>query len=193
MKTLFAITYDDGAKARAALADVQTLQKGATISLMDAVIVTRSPDGAVKLDQSVNTTAIGALSGAMWGSLIGLLFLSPLLGAAVGAGAGALSGYATDYGISDEFMKQIGQRQPGHATTLFILASEITPDKVADVLGRHGGEITYTSMPDDVEERFKARFPMAQATSAMQEGGAPSDDARMTGSALDPSRRATEL
>jgi uncharacterized membrane protein len=158
MKTLFAITYDDAPTARAALQDVQGLQQGATISLIDAVLVSRTPDGAVKLDQSVNTTMMGAASGAMWGSLIGLLFLSPLLGAAVGATAGALGGYATDYGISDEFMKSVGQRLAGRSTTLFIMASAMTPDKVANTLGRHGGQIAYTSMPEDVEERFKSRF-----------------------------------
>jgi uncharacterized membrane protein len=165
MKTLFAITYPAAASARAALEDVQAMQKGATISLVDAVLVTRTPDGAVKLEQSVNTTAIGAVSGAMWGSLIGLLFLNPLLGAAVGATAGALSGYATDYGISDEFMTTMGQRLAGHTTTLFILAADLTPDKVADALARHGGEIAYTSMPDDIEERFRSRFePNRRAT-----------------------------
>ncbi|MCO4054062.1 MAG: DUF1269 domain-containing protein [Bosea sp.] len=165
MKTLFAITYPATTSARAALQDVQAMQKGATISLIDAVLVTRTSDGAVKLEQSVNTTAIGALSGAMWGSLIGLLFLNPLLGAAVGATAGALSGYATDYGISDEFMNTIGQRLAGHTTTLFILAAELTPDKVAAALARHGGDIAYTSMPDDIEERFRSRFePGGRAT-----------------------------
>ena len=59
--------------------------------LGDAVVAVRQPDGHVKLNQLVNTTAVGAASGGMWGALVGLLFLNPLLGAAIGAGAGALS------------------------------------------------------------------------------------------------------
>jgi uncharacterized membrane protein len=70
MKTLFAVTYPSAADARAAMAKLADLQKGQTITVMDAVIVSRSSDGAVKLEQSLNTTAMGAVSGALWGSLI---------------------------------------------------------------------------------------------------------------------------
>lgn len=158
MKTLFAVTYRSVEDSRAALAKLGDQQKAQTISLMDAVIVTRTPDGGVKLDQSVNTTAMGALSGAMWGSLIGLLFLSPLLGAALGAAAGAASGYATDYGISDEFMTSMGQKLSGTGATLFVLASDMTADKIAETIGSDTAEVVYTSMPDDLEQRFKSKF-----------------------------------
>jgi uncharacterized membrane protein len=170
MKTLFAISYPDVDTARAALSSLQGLQKGATISIADAVIVTRDADGAVKLDQSINMTAVGAASGALWGSLIGLLFLSPLIGAAVGATAGAVSGYMTDYGISDEFMRDMGQKQSGARATLFILAGNLTADKVAAVLNVNGAEVIYTSMPDDIEERFKLRFAHGNSGSLMQSG-----------------------
>ena len=69
----------------------------------------RQPDGQVKLNQLVNMTAAGAVSGGIWGALIGLLFLNPLLGAAVGAGAGALGGRYKDIGIDDNFMKQAAE------------------------------------------------------------------------------------
>jgi uncharacterized membrane protein len=169
MKTLFAISYTTIDHARAALDRLKALQGGATISLADAVIVTRSADGAVKLDQSVNMTALGATSGALWGSLVGLLFLSPLLGAAVGATAGAVGGYFSDYGIADDFMRGLAQKQSGERVTLFILAADMTPDKVADALSIDGGDVIYTSMPDDVESRFKARFgaPATPAAKAL--------------------------
>jgi uncharacterized membrane protein len=158
MKTLFAIRYSDPAEAGASLEKLKTMQSGATISILDAVIVTRSADGAIKLQQSINTTAIGALSGAMWGSLIGLIFLAPVIGAAVGATAGAASGYFTDYGISDGFMRSMAEKQDSESTILFILAADMTADKVADTLGKDGGKVVYTSMPDDIEQRFKSRF-----------------------------------
>ena len=171
MSTLFAVTYPDPQRAKDALAKLQAEQRGATISIADAVIVTRSSDGGVKLDQMVNTTAIGAASGALWGSLIGLLFLAPLAGAAIGAAAGAASGYFSDYGISDTFMKDLGARTSGVSATLFILAGQMTADKIADVLGEPGASVLYTSMPDDLEARFKSHFggsstaPLDEATS----------------------------
>jgi uncharacterized membrane protein len=158
MKTLFAITYPTMDEAKAALARLAELQKGQTITLADAVIVTRSEDGAVKLDQTMNTTAVGALSGALWGSLIGLIFLSPLIGAAVGAAAGAASGYATDYGISDEFMTAMGQKMSGVGATLFIMATNITVERVAEAIGSPTAQVVYTNMPDDLETRFKSKF-----------------------------------
>jgi uncharacterized membrane protein len=158
MKTLFAISYPNAELAKAAMDKLPTLQKGSALSLVDAVIVTRDADGAIKLGQLVNTTALGAASGALWGSLIGLVFLSPILGAAVGATAGAISGYATDYGVSDEFMREMARERPAGSATLFVLAANMTADKVAEMLKPNGGEVIYTSMPDDIEERFKARF-----------------------------------
>lgn len=168
MKTLFAVTYPSAADARAAMAKLADLQKGQTITVMDAVIVSRSSDGAVKLEQSLNTTAMGAVSGALWGSLIGLIFLSPLLGAALGAAAGAASGYATDYGISDEFMTNMGQKMSGTSTALFVLAADISVEKVAGAIGSAQGDVLYTSMPEDIERRFKDKFAQ-QAPSAEPE------------------------
>jgi uncharacterized membrane protein len=163
MKTLFAITYPAVTDAQAALEKLKGESRAETISLVDAVIVTRGSDGSVKLDQSVNMTAMGAASGALWGSLIGLLFLSPLVGAAVGATAGAVSGYFNDYGISDKFMEELGAKTAGTGATLFVLASQMTADRIADVLGSPQASVLYTSMPDDLEARFKSHFGPAQA------------------------------
>ena len=46
----------------------------------DAVVAVKDAQGHIKLNQLLNTTAVGAVSGAFWGSLIGLIFLMPLAG-----------------------------------------------------------------------------------------------------------------
>jgi uncharacterized membrane protein len=158
MKTLFAITYPAVADAQAALEKLRAEQKAETIAMIDAVIVTRGEDGSVKLGQMINTTALGAASGALWGSLIGLIFLAPVVGAAFGATAGAVSGYFTDYGISDSFMKDLGAKTSGAGATLFVLAAQMTSDRIADALGSPTANVLYTSMPDDIEARFKSHF-----------------------------------
>lgn len=158
MKTLFAIVYDSQDSAERGQKTLFDLQKGATISLVDSVIVTRSPDGGIKLHQLVNTTAAGALSGAFWGSLVGLIFLAPALGALVGAATGALGGYATDYGIDDGFIRETSEKLAPGKSALFVLAADMTTEKVGEALGKAGGEILYSSMPEDVEQRFKAQF-----------------------------------
>jgi uncharacterized membrane protein len=52
---------------------------------IDAVITVKDANGHIKLNQLINTTAVGAVSGTFWGALIGLIFLMPLAGAAIGA------------------------------------------------------------------------------------------------------------
>jgi uncharacterized membrane protein len=65
------------------------LQKEYLIELGDAVIAVKDDKGRVKLNQMVNLTAAGALSGGLWGMLIGLIFLMPLVATALGAASGA--------------------------------------------------------------------------------------------------------
>jgi uncharacterized membrane protein len=65
--------------------------------------------------------------------LFGLLFLNPLagmaIGAVAGAGAGALSGSLADCGISDNFVKKIGE--PSHPRFRpCVLIKSVTEDKV---------------------------------------------------------------
>ena len=163
MNSLFAVVFDDRASADAALGDLAGLQRGQVLALHDAVFVTRTADGGVRLDQSVNIAAAGALSGAFWGSLVGLIFLSPLLGAAVGAAAGGVSGYLTDYGINDDFARQMGERLEPGRVALFVLASDVTPEKVAEALRPRGGELFYSSFAPEVEQRFRQGIRGASA------------------------------
>jgi uncharacterized membrane protein len=121
----------------------------------DVVVVTKDDKGKVKLHQAVNLTAAGAVGGTFWGMLIGMIFLNPLLGAAVGAGAGALSGKLRDIGISDDFMKELGQTfQPG-TSALFVLVRKATPDKVLEELKDFKGKVLKTSLTADREEELR--------------------------------------
>jgi len=87
--------------------------------------------------------------------LIGMIFLNPLVGAAIGAGAGALSGKLRDIGISDDFMKELGQTfQPG-TSALFVLVRKVTPDKVLEELKGFKGRVLKTSLTKDKEEELR--------------------------------------
>ncbi len=108
MSDLVVVAFPDEATAFEVKAQLVRLQKEYLIEMEDVVVVTRDEAGAVHLHQAVNLTRAGALGGTFWGALVGLLFLSPVIGAAVGAGAGALAGRATDIGIDDGFLKNVG-------------------------------------------------------------------------------------
>jgi uncharacterized membrane protein len=64
------------------------------IELGDAVITVKDANGHIKLNQLINTTAVGAVSGTFWGALIGLIFLMPLAGAAIGADQAPLGAHS---------------------------------------------------------------------------------------------------
>ena len=95
------------------------------------------------------------MGGSFWGMLIGMIFLNPLLGAAVGAGAGALSGKLSDVGISDKFMKELGESLTPGTSALFVLVRKATPDKVLEGLKGFKGKLIQTSLTKDKEEELR--------------------------------------
>ena len=156
MSTLVVIGYDDQHKAEEVRLALAKLQKEYLIDLEDAVVAVKKTDGTVKLNQAINLTAAGAVSGGFWGTLIGLIFLNPLLGAAVGASAGAVSGALSDIGINDNFMKDLAaELQPEHSA-LFVLVRKSTPDKVVPEIQKFGGKILKSSLTHEDEAKLQA-------------------------------------
>ena len=144
MADLVCVAFDDPTTADRALTELTALQKEFVIELKDACVVVRSPDGEVHLHQAMPLVKTGALtggtSGALWGTLIGLLFLNPLAGMAIGAGvgaaSGALAGKLSDFGIPDDFIKQLGSTIKPNSSALFLLVQKVTADKVLPQGGR---------------------------------------------------------
>ena len=161
MSTLVVVTYDGPYKAEEVRLKLRKLQSEYLLDLEDAVVAVKDQKGKVKLNQAVNLTAAGALSGGFWGSLIGLIFLNPLLGFAVGAAAGAASGALTDVGINDQFMRELaGGMTPG-SSTLFVLVRKSTPDKVLEELKGTGGRVLKTSLSHEDEAKLQAALSAA--------------------------------
>ena len=155
MSDLIAIAYDDEFKAEEVRLTLAKLQKEHLIELEDAAVVVKNAQGKVKLKQALDLTSAGAVSGGFWGLLIGTLFFMPIVGAAVGASAGAISGALSDIGVDDQFMRELGETlQPG-SSALFILASQITPDKVLEEIAPYGGKVLRTSLTKDKEAQLQ--------------------------------------
>jgi uncharacterized membrane protein len=155
MEDLIVITYSSEARAEEMRQKVLELQKEYLIELGDAVIAVKQEGGHVKLNQLLNTTASGAMMGGLWGAMIGAIFLMPLAGAALGAAGGALSGALTDFGVNDNFAKQVAESlQPGNAA-LFLLVRKMTADKVLDALKGTGGLVLRTSLDRQKEQALR--------------------------------------
>ena len=156
MSTLIAIAYPDAETAEKVRSELVQATKEHLVELQDAVVVVHQADGKIKLNQAVSTAGAGAAGGALWGGLIGLLFLAPLFGMAVGAATGAIAGKATDVGVNDDFMKQLGAKlAPGNAA-LIALGSSDAPDKVLERLQPYGGDVIQTSLDHEEEERLRS-------------------------------------
>lgn len=155
MSELISVAYPDAYKAADVLNTMRRLQSEYLIDLEDAAYVTKDSDGKIRLHQSVNIPAIGAVSGTFWGALIGLIFMNPLLGAAIGAGSGALTGAIADYGINDDFMKGLATELRPNSSAIFILARQYTPDKVIQELSRFGGTVLRTSLTHEAENQLQ--------------------------------------
>ncbi|MCA8929424.1 MAG: DUF1269 domain-containing protein [Alphaproteobacteria bacterium] len=172
MAELIVIGYASEAKAEEARNDLFQMAKEYLIDVGDAVVATADDKGKVKLNQMVHLWSIGATTGAFWGLLIGLLFLSPLFGVLAGAAAGAVSGALNDYGINDDFMKNVAKvLKPGHAA-LFIMARQVNSDRVISELATHGGEVLRTNLDTGQEHKLREAFAKAQAAASEQQKGA---------------------
>lgn len=166
MSDLVFIAFPSEQKAEEVRQKVLGLQREYLIELGDAVVVVKDADGRVKLNQLVNSTAAGAVSGALWGTLIGFIFLMPLVGTALGAASGALGGKLTDIGIDDNFMKEAaGALQPG-AAGLFLLIRKMTTDKVLADLKGIGGTVMRTSLDEKAEAALREAIGGHVASSA---------------------------
>ena len=164
MAELVVIGFEDPHEADRALNELARLQTEYLIDLEDAVVALRSPDGKLRLKQSVDLVGAGAASGgiwgAMWGSLVGLLFLNPLLGlatgAALGAGAGALSGKLADYGINDDFIRSVSEALQPNTSALFVLVRRAQPEKVLAEMSQFRGRVIRSSLSPEQESRLQA-------------------------------------
>jgi len=158
MSNLVVLAFDNEDGAGQTLQAVEELHKQNLIQIEDAATAVRHTSGKVKVKQAKNLTGAGALGGAFWGMLFGLLFFVPFLGLAVGAATGALFGKAADYGINDNFIREVSVSiQPGNSA-IFLLVSDAAVDKVIDKLKPLGGKIIYTSLSKDEEKRLKEAF-----------------------------------
>jgi uncharacterized membrane protein len=155
--TVWKFNTADGAETT--LGKLAELQKQHLIQIVDAAIVTW-PTGKKKpkTRQAINLTAVGALDGAFWGMLFGLIFFVPIFGLAVGALSGALGGHFNDYGINDDFIKDVRTKVTEGTSALFLMSEQETIDKVLDEMTDESMELIQSNLSKEQEEKLKEHF-----------------------------------
>jgi uncharacterized membrane protein len=161
--TLTVLKFPTADGADNMLGTLQGLQKQQLIQIQDAARVVW-PQGAKapKTKQMVNLAGAGALDGAFWGMLFGLIFFVPFFGLAIGAAMGALAGKFSDYGIDDNFIKQMRDKVSEGTSALFLLTSGAVMDKVVDAVKGMDFELISTNLSKEEEDKLRAAFEQPQ-------------------------------
>jgi uncharacterized membrane protein len=161
MSTLVAVGYDDQFKAEEIRMKMQKMHAEYLIDLEDAVVAVKDARGKIKLHQTHNMTAFGAVGLGFWGALTGMLFLSPVVGLAIGAAAGAVTGALRDVGINDQFMKDLAETMKPNTSALFVLVRRASPERVLEEVRGTGGKVLHARLAH--EEIDRLQNPLAEA------------------------------
>ncbi len=146
--TLIAVACDTAVEAEAGLKLVSDLAGTDGVSIHDAAVVVRTPDGRLELHQSRELSAgEGAVAGGSVGLIVGLLVGGPVAGALLGIVAGGAWGLR-DTGIPDGRLRQLGEElTPGRAM-LCALVGDGLPH-VRDALAPYGDAVEAELSPAD--------------------------------------------
>ena len=156
MPDLIAVGYDDTTTAVEAMDEVARLAHDLVIQPDAVAAIVRGDDGKFRTITNQHEVGAGATWGMFWGFLFGLLFFIPVFGMVFGAGFGALSGSLADYGINDEFIKDIGKHIPNGSSAFFVLIRKSTPDKVLPEIQQYNPRVLKTSLSNKQEEQLRA-------------------------------------
>lgn len=166
-QNLIVVGFGGTRRATEVLSELQKLNDSWAIDLQDAVAAYRTDDGQLRIDQSVAPTRgqgadMGVLVGGMLGALVAAPFTGGLSVAAAGtavgataaatglAGAAAGAEDATDwkknYGITDDFVGQVGKLIAPGNSAVFAIIRTVSPDLVAERFRGYGGKILTTTL-----------------------------------------------
>ena len=159
MAALTAWKFNTPEGADQALNKLESLSKQQLITIEDAAVVTWQPGKKKpKTHQLHSMAGAGALGGAFWGMLFGLLFFVPFFGLALGAAVGALAGHFSDYGIDDNFIKEVQSKVTEGTSALFLLSGDVTVDKVQDAFKGTQMELIQSNLSNEQEAKLRADF-----------------------------------
>jgi uncharacterized membrane protein len=144
---LWAIGYDDMDRAEQVRAEATRLGEKLRFLLLDTAVVIRYPDGIVTLNGEPVVSIPYFRGHRFAGFLAGLaLGAPPLTGAAVGAWAGRTGGAASEAGLDDDFIREVGaQMRPG-TSALFVLDREGDMSAILQGIRGLGGTVLRTNV-----------------------------------------------
>jgi uncharacterized membrane protein len=159
MANLTVWKFEDSAGAESALTTLRNLASQSDIILIDAAVVTW-PQGKKKpkTRHANDLTASAALDGAFWGMLMGFIFFVPFFGMAMGAVMGGLAGKLSDYGIGEDFIKEVRAKVTEGTSALFVLSGAATEDKIREAFADTTMELIQSNLSEAQEAELRENF-----------------------------------
>jgi len=175
-QNLIVVGFHGKHRASEVLGQLEQLTADWSLDLKDAVAAYRTDDGRLRIDQSVQpTTKEGAGWGVFIGSMIGALLAAPFtaglstaaaattlgFGAATMGGVGGAIGaddaesFKREYGISDEFVKEVGGMIAPGDSAVFAVIRGGNPEQAAEKFRGYGGTILRTNLSPRAAERVQ--------------------------------------
>jgi len=165
MHELVVMGFAERYKADALLTALNNLESQCVIELEDAVLVNKDSEGAVDVNQLMDTFSQIPTSAALYfgflGGLIGWIFSSgSLAGIAVGLQAGLVLGWIlgtaaarfSDVGVPADIVRELGDTIPPESLALALaIRGEVCSQKVLDQLREYDGRLIRTTLPKDEE------------------------------------------
>jgi len=174
----------DPYRASSVLNRLTELKQEWVVDLQDAVAVYRNDKGKLRVDQSYQLTAgQEAGLGAFWGVLIGALIAVPFTGGAssavaagalaagaagggvLGAAGGALdaSWWKDNFGISEDFVTNIGTMVKNGDSAIIALLRTQDPEKAEEAFRGYGGEVLRTNLSKEQTAKLQSALSGREA------------------------------
>ena len=136
-----AATYPDVDHAKVTLDMLEQMHRAATITLIDAAMITKDEKGKYKVHETDEMTAKkGAIRGAVVTGVLGLIYPPSFIASVIaGGGIGALMGRMRDTGIKHDKIQEIADKlEPGKAAVIALVEGEFGPQVQQALEGYEG-------------------------------------------------------
>lgn len=152
---LVTATYDDATSAQADYKALKSAESEGLV-LVSAVVLHRDAEGAVKVDESGEAVAGGAVLGAAAGLVVGLFAPPLLLVTAIGAGLGALGGELVRKHEEKKLGLEMDDVLPPNSSAIVALVDDAYADRVDKALEKAVKRVNKAVDSGDAEKLEKA-------------------------------------
>ena len=177
IQVILAEFKEEGA-ARLALQELEAAHKRNDVTLQDAVILEKDPDGKLHIKETGDMGGgKGAGIGAVAGGVIGLVAgpAGVVAGAALGGLIGGLAAQLHDGGIEDKRLKELGQELTPGSSALLIVVEDTWYSKVKERMTGAGAKVTTNALTAEITRKLmhtddKAKDEQRQGFTTTTEG-----------------------